>query len=95
MLNASLPWEKEERPGDSRGLSQCKQYVNGSQSAVVDCEAGWDYNVTEGLRNNIVTEVKLQPSLIMVLGLLIVLTLCGKEGLAEHAAFISALSSKL
>lgn len=94
MLNASLPWEKEERPGDSRGLSQCKQYVNGSQSAVMDCEAGWDYNVTEGLRNNIVTEVKLRTeilltSLIMVLGLLIVLTLCG------HAAFISALSSKL
>lgn len=61
VLNASLPWEKGERPGDSGGLSQCKQYVNGSQSAVVDCEAGWDYNVTEGLRNNIVTEVKLQP----------------------------------
>lgn len=58
MLNTSLPWEKGERPGDTGGPSQCKQYVNGSQSAVVDCEAGWDYNVTEGLRNNIVTEVK-------------------------------------
>lgn len=59
MLNASLPWEKGQRPGDSGGPSQCRQYVNGSQSAVVDCEAGWDYNVTEGLRNNIVTEVRL------------------------------------
>ncbi|KAM4606401.1 solute carrier family 22 member 17 [Polymixia lowei] len=56
VLNASLPRERGERAGDSGGLSQCKQYVNGSQSAVVDCEAGWDYNVTEGLRNNIVTE---------------------------------------
>ncbi|KAI4806397.1 hypothetical protein KUCAC02_017223 [Chaenocephalus aceratus] len=56
VLNASLPWEKGGRPGESGGLSHCKQYLNGSQSAVVDCEAGWDYNVTEGLRNNIVTE---------------------------------------
>ncbi|TKS87961.1 Solute carrier family 22 member 17 24p3 receptor [Collichthys lucidus] len=56
VLNASLPWEKGGRPGDSGGLSQCKQFVNSSTSAVVDCEAGWDYNVTEGLRNNIVTE---------------------------------------
>nr|XP_020466097.1 solute carrier family 22 member 17-like [Monopterus albus] len=56
VLNYSLPWEKGARPGDSGGLSQCKQYVNGSQSAVVDCEQGWDYNITEGLRNNIVTE---------------------------------------
>ncbi|TNN57581.1 Solute carrier family 22 member 17 [Liparis tanakae] len=72
VLNASLPWEKGLRPGDSGGLSQCKQYVNGSHSAVMDCEAGWDYNVTEGLRNNIVTEVELRPriflcTLIMVL----------------------------
>ncbi|XP_062377112.1 solute carrier family 22 member 17 [Sardina pilchardus] len=58
VLNASLPWEKGDRPGETGGLSQCKQYqfVNGTQTGVVDCEAGWDYNVTEGLRNNIVTE---------------------------------------
>lgn len=61
-LNASLPWEKGARPGETGGLSQCKQYANGSQSAAVDCESGWDYNVTEGLKNNIVTEVTLQPS---------------------------------
>uniref|UniRef100_A0A3Q0SWH3 Solute carrier family 22 member 17 n=1 Tax=Amphilophus citrinellus TaxID=61819 RepID=A0A3Q0SWH3_AMPCI len=53
VLNASVPWEKGERPGDSGGLSQCKQYANSSQTAVVDCEDGWDYNVTEGLKNNI------------------------------------------
>uniref|UniRef100_A0A3B5L7Z8 Uncharacterized protein n=1 Tax=Xiphophorus couchianus TaxID=32473 RepID=A0A3B5L7Z8_9TELE len=52
-LNASLPWEKGARPGETGGLSQCKQYTNGSQSAAVDCESGWDYNVTEGLKNNI------------------------------------------
>uniref|UniRef100_A0A3Q3NMC0 Solute carrier family 22 member 17 n=1 Tax=Labrus bergylta TaxID=56723 RepID=A0A3Q3NMC0_9LABR len=46
VLNASLPWEKGERPGDSGGLSQCKQYVNGSHSAVMDCQAGWDYNAS-------------------------------------------------
>lgn len=62
MLNTSFPWEKGTGPGHSRGPSQCKQYANGSQSAVVDCEAGWDYNVTEGLRNNIVTEVQSQFS---------------------------------
>ncbi|KAG5268311.1 hypothetical protein AALO_G00211140 [Alosa alosa] len=58
VLNASLPWEKGDRPGETGGLSQCKQYlfVNGTQAGVVDCDAGWDYNVTEGLRNNIVTE---------------------------------------
>ena len=60
VLNASLPWEKSDRLRDKKVPSQCKQYVNGSQSAVVDCVAGWDYNVTEGLRINIVTEVKLQ-----------------------------------
>lgn len=64
VLNASLPWDKGERPGDRGGLSQCRQYSNGSQSAVVDCEDGWDYNVTEGLRNNIVTEVK-QPEILL------------------------------
>uniref|UniRef100_A0A3B4G7G3 Solute carrier family 22 member 17 n=1 Tax=Pundamilia nyererei TaxID=303518 RepID=A0A3B4G7G3_9CICH len=53
VLNASVPWEKGRRPGDSGGPSQCKQYTNSSQSAVVDCENGWDYNVTEGLKNNI------------------------------------------
>uniref|UniRef100_A0A3Q2Z785 Solute carrier family 22 member 17 n=1 Tax=Hippocampus comes TaxID=109280 RepID=A0A3Q2Z785_HIPCM len=53
VLNVSLPWEKGLRPGDSGDLSQCKQYANGSQSEVVDCQAGWDYNITEGLRNNI------------------------------------------
>lgn len=57
-LKASLPWEKGGRPGDNGSLSQCRQYVNGSRSAAAECEAGWDYNVTEGLRNNIVTEVK-------------------------------------
>lgn len=56
VLNASLPWETSHRTDDSGGPSQCKQYVNGSQSAVEDCDAGWEYNVTEGLRNNIVTE---------------------------------------
>ncbi|KAL7887051.1 hypothetical protein AOLI_G00047720 [Acnodon oligacanthus] len=58
LLNASLPWEKGEREGDSGRLSPCKQYlfVNGTRSDVVVCEAGWDYNVTEGLRKNIVTE---------------------------------------
>lgn len=78
VLNASVPWEKGRRPGDSGGPSQCKQYTNSSQSAVVDCENGWDYNVTEGLKNNIVTEVKLYcgilwSSLIMVLAWMIVL----------------------
>lgn len=82
VLNASLPWEKGGRPGDSGGLSQCKQYVNGSQAAVMDCEAGWDYNVTEGLKNNIVTEVKIRPrillsSLITIPTQLIVCALCG------------------
>ncbi|XP_034027252.1 solute carrier family 22 member 17 [Thalassophryne amazonica] len=56
VLNASLPWEKKPRPGNSWSLSQCKQYFNSSHLAVVDCDAGWDYNVTEGLKNNIVTE---------------------------------------
>ncbi|CDQ70396.1 unnamed protein product [Oncorhynchus mykiss] len=56
VLNASLPWEKGGRVGDSGGLSQCKQYINGTQSGVENCDAGWDYNVTEGLRMNIVTE---------------------------------------
>ncbi|XP_028972226.1 solute carrier family 22 member 17 [Esox lucius] len=56
VLNASLPWEKGDRVGDAGGLSQCKQFINGTQSGVENCEAGWDYNVTEGLRNNIVTE---------------------------------------
>ncbi|XP_018596543.2 solute carrier family 22 member 17 [Scleropages formosus] len=53
VLNASLP-----RVRDNAGWSQCKQYqsVNGSQVASEGCEGGWDYNVTEGLRNNIVTE---------------------------------------
>ncbi|XP_051970182.1 solute carrier family 22 member 17 [Xyrauchen texanus] len=52
-LNASLRAEK----GDE-GLDQCKQYVfvNGTPSGLTDCKAGFDYNVTEGLRNNIVTE---------------------------------------
>ncbi|KAL1006358.1 hypothetical protein UPYG_G00071310 [Umbra pygmaea] len=56
VLNASLPWEKGDRVGDIGGLSQCKQYINGTHSEVENCVAGWDYNVTEGLRNNIVTE---------------------------------------
>ncbi|XP_033841502.1 solute carrier family 22 member 17 [Periophthalmus magnuspinnatus] len=56
VLNASLPWVKGDRPGDSGGPSQCKQFANSSRNAVVDCEEGWDYNVTEGLKNNIVTE---------------------------------------
>lgn len=62
VLNASLPWEKGTREGDRGGLSQCTQYkfVNSTRSGVVDCEAGWDFNVTEGLRNNIVTEVLFQ-----------------------------------
>lgn len=56
VLNASLPWVKGDRPGDNGGPSQCKQYANSSRSVIVDCEDGWDYNVTEGLKNNIVTE---------------------------------------
>ncbi|XP_051543068.1 solute carrier family 22 member 17-like [Myxocyprinus asiaticus] len=52
-LNESLRAEK----GDE-GLDQCKQYVfvNGTPSGLTDCKAGFDYNVTEGLRDNIVTE---------------------------------------
>ncbi|XP_064187343.1 solute carrier family 22 member 17 [Anguilla rostrata] len=58
LLNSSLPWEHADMEGQAGGWSQCKQYqfVNGTQSGVVGCEDGWDYNVTEGLRNNIVTE---------------------------------------
>lgn len=56
MLNATLPWEKGQKSKEG-GVSQCKQYTNRSQTAVTDCEGGWDYNVTEGLKNNIVTEV--------------------------------------
>ncbi|XP_068604316.1 solute carrier family 22 member 17-like [Brachionichthys hirsutus] len=55
-LNASLPWEKGPRPGDGGGLSQCKRYVNGSQSAVEDCEDGWEYDRTDGLKDSIVIE---------------------------------------
>uniref|UniRef100_A0A3P9P3V1 Solute carrier family 22 member 17 n=1 Tax=Poecilia reticulata TaxID=8081 RepID=A0A3P9P3V1_POERE len=47
-LNTSLPWEKGARPRETGSPSQCKQYANGSQSSVVDCESGWEYNVTEG-----------------------------------------------
>ncbi|XP_072306636.1 solute carrier family 22 member 17 [Eucyclogobius newberryi] len=46
----------DARPGDSGGPFQCKQFTNSSRSGTVDCENGWDYNVTEGLKNNIVTE---------------------------------------
>ncbi|KAK1794604.1 hypothetical protein P4O66_001325 [Electrophorus voltai] len=58
VLNATLPWEKGSREGENGALSQCTQYmlVNGTQSGVEDCQDGWDYNVTEGLRSNIVTE---------------------------------------
>ncbi|XP_075899211.1 solute carrier family 22 member 17 [Nelusetta ayraudi] len=56
VLNASLPWEKVERPGASGAPSQCQQFTNSSREAVVECQDGWDYNVTEGLQNNIVTE---------------------------------------
>uniref|UniRef100_A0A4W4HP29 Uncharacterized protein n=1 Tax=Electrophorus electricus TaxID=8005 RepID=A0A4W4HP29_ELEEL len=61
VLNATLPWEKGSREGENGALSQCTQYmlVNGTQSGVEDCQDGWDYNVTEGLRSNIVTEVGL------------------------------------
>ncbi|KAG7271359.1 hypothetical protein CRUP_009381 [Coryphaenoides rupestris] len=55
VVNISVPWERGGRPGEVGRPSQCQQYVNGSPVAV-DCTAGWDYNVTEGLRNNIVTE---------------------------------------
>uniref|UniRef100_A0A8C2HWC7 Solute carrier family 22 member 17 n=1 Tax=Cyprinus carpio TaxID=7962 RepID=A0A8C2HWC7_CYPCA len=52
LTNGSVRTEK--RAGD---LSQCKHtLVNGTQSCVKDCDAGYDYNVTEGLTNNIVTE---------------------------------------
>ncbi|KAG9347857.1 hypothetical protein JZ751_003873 [Albula glossodonta] len=58
VLNASLPWENGAREGEKGDWSHCKQYqfVNGTQSGVMNCEDGWEYNVTEGLRNNIVTE---------------------------------------
>lgn len=62
VLNASLPWEKLPRPGVVGGWSQCKQYANSSRSDVVDCRLGWDYNVTEGLQHNIVTEVNVPLS---------------------------------
>lgn len=54
VANASMRAEK----GDG-GLAQCKQYVfiNGTPSGLRDCDARYDYNVTEGLTNNIVTEV--------------------------------------
>uniref|UniRef100_A0A8C2GVB4 Solute carrier family 22 member 17 n=1 Tax=Cyprinus carpio TaxID=7962 RepID=A0A8C2GVB4_CYPCA len=52
LTNGSVRTEK--RAGD---LPQCKHVlVNGTQSCVKDCDAGYDYNVTEGLTNNIVTE---------------------------------------
>ncbi|KAI2648737.1 Solute carrier family 22 member 17 [Labeo rohita] len=51
VANASLRAEK----GDQE-LPQCKQYINGTSSGVKDCDAGYDYNVTEGLANNIVRE---------------------------------------
>uniref|UniRef100_A0A3B3S3I5 Solute carrier family 22 member 17 n=2 Tax=Paramormyrops kingsleyae TaxID=1676925 RepID=A0A3B3S3I5_9TELE len=58
LLNSSLPWETGSHPGDPGHWSQCQQYefVNGSQVGLEACESGWEYNVTEGLRNNIVTE---------------------------------------
>lgn len=95
VLNASLPWEKGVRPGDGGGLSQCKQYVNGSHSAVVDCEAGWDYNVTEGLRKNIATEVELRPgiflsTLIMLLAWFVVWAFCGR---APSFVFMSGFTA--
>lgn len=68
VLNASLPWEKVDRPGASGAPSQCQQYSNSSHEAVVECRDGWDYNVTEGLQNNIVTEVK---ELLLILLLLL------------------------
>ncbi|KAJ3611886.1 hypothetical protein NHX12_021899 [Muraenolepis orangiensis] len=55
VVNVSVPWERGGRPGEAGRPSQCQQYLNGSAVAV-DCTAGWDYNVTEGLRKNIVTE---------------------------------------
>ncbi|KAF4095519.1 solute carrier family 22 member 17 [Onychostoma macrolepis] len=52
VTNASVRTGKGD--GD---LAQCKHmFVNGTQSCVKDCDAGYDYNVTEGLTNNIVTE---------------------------------------
>lgn len=41
------------------GVGQCKRdvMVNNTVSGQTDCDGGFDYNVTEGLRNNIVTEV--------------------------------------
>lgn len=71
VLNASLPWEKVDRPGTSGASgapSQCQQYSNSSHEAVVQCQDGWDYNVTEGLQDNIVTEVK---ELLLLLPLLL------------------------
>ena len=56
--------------------SQCKQFVNGTGSAVVDCEAGWDYNVTEGLRNNLVNEVSEGRNAESLDGLLLLVFVC-------------------
>ncbi|KAJ8277526.1 hypothetical protein GJAV_G00076160 [Gymnothorax javanicus] len=61
LLNSSLPWERGAAEGRAGGWSQCKQFqfVNNTQAGEVNCEDGWDFNVTEGLRNNIVTEWEL------------------------------------
>nr|XP_055038566.1 solute carrier family 22 member 17 [Misgurnus anguillicaudatus] len=47
VLNASV-----------KDVAQCKRdvMINGTASGLVDCDVGFDYNVTEGLRNNIVIE---------------------------------------
>ncbi|CAL8319879.1 unnamed protein product [Boreogadus saida] len=64
VVNVSVPWERGGRPGEEGRPSRCQQYVNGSPPAV-DCTAGWDYNVTEGLQHNIVTEARvLAPGLL-------------------------------
>ncbi|KAA0705101.1 Solute carrier family 22 member 17 24p3 receptor [Triplophysa tibetana] len=52
VLNVSVRAEPD------RGVGQCKRdvIINNTQSGQTDCDVGYDYNVTEGLRNNIVTE---------------------------------------
>uniref|UniRef100_A0AAY4AC91 Uncharacterized protein n=1 Tax=Denticeps clupeoides TaxID=299321 RepID=A0AAY4AC91_9TELE len=56
--NVTLSWEKGDQDGERGGHAPCKQYQFANHTQPSDeCVAGWDYNVTEGLQKNIVTEV--------------------------------------
>ncbi|XP_028814773.1 solute carrier family 22 member 17 isoform X2 [Denticeps clupeoides] len=55
--NVTLSWEKGDQDGERGGHAPCKQYQFANHTQPSDeCVAGWDYNVTEGLQKNIVTE---------------------------------------